>query len=179
MKILLLLSMVLLFQSCAYHRISHDQSEMLIEGIDVDQSLEVAEFLTTRLDRDGNPKPQSLGYWSLRAQEITEEQAIQIESVYWGVIDAMEYREFHLWHYTWAIADFYRLGSPEVQNILKDAFDDAVRRGLEIEKDKFVTDTTLHLGFFHGGGWYAAKKYLVVPGERKFAQSAEEVINDK
>jgi len=149
---------------------------MLIEGIDIDQSLEIAQFLTERLDKKGEPRPQSLGYWSLRAQIITEDQAQSIDSVYWQVIDDMEYREFHLWHYTWAIADLYRLGSPEVQEVLQRAYDDAVVRGIRIEKEKFVADSILHLGFFHSGGWYAAKSYLVVPGERKFVQSAYEFI---
>lgn len=177
MKLALIIPFLLL-TSCAYHRISHDQSEMLIEGVDIDESLKIAEFWTNRHD-DGEWEPNSLGYWAMRAQEITPEQAKEIDRVYWKVIDQMEYKEFHLWHYTWAIADLYRLGSPEVQEILQKAFDDAVPLALAIEKEKFVADSVLHLGFFHGGGWRAAKNYMVVPGNRKFTQNANEYIEEK
>ncbi len=170
--------LLLILNSCFYQRISHKQSEMLIEGVDIDQSLEIAEFMVNRVDKEGKAKPMSLGYWAMRAQHISPEQAEEIDRVYWTVIDSMQ-SEFHLWHYTWAIADIYRLGSPEVQSVLQGSYEDALPRATSINKEKFVADSTLHLGFFHGGGWRAAKNFLVVPGERKFTQSADEYIEKR
>lgn len=168
----------LLISSCSYQRITHEQSEVVIDGVNIDQSLEIAEFMMNRVDKKGKAKPMSLGYWAMRAQYITPPQAAEIDRVYWTTIDSIE-SEFHLWHYTWAIADMYRLGSPEVKKRLQAAYEDALSRAVSIDKEKFVAGTTLHLGFFHGGGWRAAKNFLVVPGERKFTQSADEYIEKR
>ncbi len=68
------------------------------------------------------------------------------------------------------------MGSPAVQSILLDARNDAVKRARAIGKEKFVSDSVQHLGFYHGGGWRAARKFLVVPGNHRFRESATEVI---
>ncbi len=177
MRMLIIVIMTAMI-GCSYKRITHEQSDVIIKGIDIDQSLEIAEFMAKRVKKE-EAKPMSLGYWAIRAQEINSEQAEEIDRVYWDVVDNMQKNKFHIWHYSWAIADIYRLGSPDVQTVLQEAYEDAVRRGIEADRKKFVADTNLHLGFFHGGGWRAAKNFLVVPGNRKFTQSSEKFIENK
>jgi len=168
----------LFLNGCAYKHFTHNQKDVLIDGVDIDQSLKIAEYLANRT-KNGEPKPGALGYWVLRAQHITVEQAKEIERVYWEVIDNFGTSKFNLWHYTWAIADIYRLGNDEVKTVLQKAYDDAVVRAEAINREKFVSGETQYLGWFHGLAWAAARNYLVVPGNRKFTQSAEEYLSKK
>ena len=176
-KLLILTLLIMSLTSCAYKHFTSDYNEVAIPGIDVKQSLIICEAIMNR-EKDGENKPQTLGYWALRAQKIDSLDANNIERVYFKYIDKVaKENEFFLWHYTWAIADFYRLGDDTVKRNLESAYKDAVKRGIEIDKKKFVDGDKLLLGYFHFGGWAAAKKFLVVPNNKKFNQSTDEFFN--
>lgn len=179
-RILLLALLGLLLNSCAYKRFTSVPSEVSIDSLDVNQSLQVCEHIMDRVDKDSLSKPQVLGYWALRAQNITPEQAKEVSRVYFKYVDAVEQQKsFYIWHYTWAIADMYRLGDDEVQKALRLAYVDAVARGYKAGKGKFVDGEKLYLGYFHFGGWGAAKKFLVAPGNDKFNQSAQDYFDEE
>jgi len=157
---------------CAYKHFTHNQKDVLIDGVDIDQSLKIAEYEAKRT-KNGEIKPFALGYWALRAQKITPAQAEEINRVYWETIETFK-DDFNLRHFAWAIADIYRLGNDSVQTILHDAYEDAVKRSIAIGEEKHVADSVLYLGYYHFLGWKAAKTFMVVPGNRKFTQSAED-----
>jgi PBP1b-binding outer membrane lipoprotein LpoB len=176
MKILIFMILFLgLLSGCSYTRFTSNQKDVLIEGIDVDQSIQVAKCAMEKTNSRGKAKPQTLGFWVLRAQQLNAPQAQEISTIYFEHIDSVT-RSFHIWHYTWAIADMYRLGNDEVKGALMDAYSDAVIRGIENGRKTFVDGDKLMLGFFHGGGFAAARKHLVVPGNRRFNQSAKEYL---
>ena len=173
-KLLLSLFIVpaLFLNSCAYKHFAETPEPVSIENLDVDQSLVISEAIMHRKDKEGNTNAQVLGYWAMRAQPITAPQAKEIARVYTEMIDTVaQQKEFFLWHYTWAITDYYRLGDSGVQAELEEVYHDAIKRGKAIDREKFVDGEKLLLGYFHFGGWAAAKNYLVAPGNRRFNQS--------
>lgn len=166
MPILFILLLTLL-QSCSYTLVTSDQQKVLIQGIDIDRSITRAEAAFAE-DKTG----RSLGFWAMRDQIITAEQAKRIDASYKRHI-AFVHKEFDIWHMTWAITNYYRNGDESVKLVLQDSYDDAVRRGLALDKRSarlHVSGDKIYMGWFHFGGWAAAKKYLVVPGNRKFQQ---------
>lgn len=166
-KLLLLLITLFLLQSCSFTLVTSEQQKVLIDGIDMDRSISRAEVAFAE-DKTG----RSLGFWAMRDQIITAEQAKRIDDSYRKHI-ALVHKEFDIWHMTWAIANFYRNGDATVKEVLQDSYEDAVRRGLSLDKRSaklHVSGDKVYMGWFHWGGWAAAKKHLVVPGNRKFQQ---------
>lgn len=171
MKALLLL-MFTLFVGCAHFpRKTHSMEEVQLKGIDVPQSIQVAEKTLSK-DRLG----QGLGFWALRDQKITLEDANEISNSYFKHIESISHA-FDIWHFTWSISNFYRSASPEVQANLQLAYEDATKRGFALNKPyvtKHLTDSLIYRGWYHGGGWLAARKHLVVPGDDRFLQRASD-----
>lgn len=163
-----------LILGCSYPKITHLQSEVLIEGIDINQSIKIAGAEL------GKGKFNSiLGLWSLRDQRINSEQAQKISNLYFNNIDKIE-KEFAVWHLTWAISNFYRNGDEEVKGKLSEAFIDAKVRAKNLNKeiaDEKVNGNKVYMGFSHFLGYGYAKKHLVVPGNKKFLQSYDEYKN--
>lgn len=166
-QVLLFTLLALLLQSCSYTLVTSNQKKVLIDGIDIDRSIDnaEAEFAKAKSGR-------SLGFWAMRDQIITAEQAKRIDASYKKHIPYV-YKDFDIWHMTWAITNFYRNGDESVKAVLQSSYEDAVKRGLALDKRSarlHVSGDKIYMGWFHFGGWAAAKKHLVVPGNRKFQQ---------
>jgi hypothetical protein len=166
------LSLGLFAASCG-HRVPYhpDEPEVLhVSGIDIDQTLDVAEYRLAHLD-----KFQSLGLWIMRDQVVTPAQAKRISTIYFANIDSMN-ESFDVWHFTWAIRNLHDEGSAEVQRELAEAHADARERA-KLQggiADKMVNGTTLYHGDFHGLARGARKDMMVVPGDGDYTQSFEQ-----
>jgi hypothetical protein len=153
--------------------LTHDRSKVLLQGVDIDQSLVVAEI---ELKKGG--WGSILGVWAIRDQNLTPAQALKVSNLYFAWIDS-EKINFNRWHLTWAISDCYRNGYDSVKIILKNAYDDATKRARALGglADKHVNGDKLYMGDAHSLGRLYAHKHVVVPGNPDYLQSAEEYIN--
>jgi hypothetical protein len=160
----------------------HERDKALIDGLDVNQSLEVA-----RMEMNDNKFATVLAVWALRDQILNVEQAEVVSSLYFKHIDRIdsdeqEAREFSVWHLTWAISNMYRLNGDEVRTALKAVYEDAEKRVASLEKDiasRHFNDDEMLMGDIHGGGRAYARSHLVVPGNDRYLQSVKEYIADR
>jgi hypothetical protein len=159
---------------CAIY-VNHAREPVLIEGIDVDQSLEVAE--------DELEQGTVLTLWGLRDQVITPAQARRVSELYFEHVDELcagKNRVFNIWHITWAISNFYRHGDEEVRAELQHAYDDAAHRAekidIEVARLHFFGDR-IYMGDFHGFARLYLQNHLVVPGDPEYLQCYEEYVH--
>lgn len=154
--------------------LSHNRSEALVRGIDVDQSLEVAEQELT--------EGTVLTLWVLRDQPITAAQAERISELYFRFAPAISREDndfFNIWHLTWAISNFYRHGDPVVRAALADAYQDAEARVESLDSDmveEHFAGDELYMGDAHAGGRAYAESHLVAPGNADYLQSFGEYL---
>jgi hypothetical protein len=165
-RISLLIAFTIFTSGCMKY-LTHERSEVLLDGVDVNQTLEIAE-----IDIAKHKLGASLTIWAIRDQEFTPEQANIVSELYFQHIGDL--KRFDEWHLTWAIANMYRLGNDEVKMVLLDAYVDAARRARNLHRlaDKMVNGGTLYMGDAHAGGRAYAQKHVVVPGNREYIQSA-------
>lgn len=156
-----------------------ERAPALIQGIDIDQSLDVAQ---RELEK---PKATSvLGVWALRDQPVTKEQAARINDMYLSGIpridnEEMRHRSFAVWHFTWAISNLYRFGDEAVKAALEPAHADAMARAEKLDRrvvDRLVLGKDIYSGPAHGGGRAYARKHLVVPGNEDYLQSYAQYV---
>lgn len=102
--------------------ITSDQSRVLIEAVDIDQTLIIAEM---EVQKGGFASVLTL--WGIRDQIFTEDQAETVSSLYFQYVDAMD-DYFRIWHFTWAISNIYRNGNADVRARLQRVYQDATRR---------------------------------------------------
>jgi hypothetical protein len=160
----------------------HEQHKVVLNGIDIDQTLKVAD---EELGKDHWTSVLTL--WAMRDQVVTAEQAAEISVVYFKHIDAVDTeerkgRKFMVWHITWAISNLYRLGDEGVQKALETAYKDAEKRVEKLDMNlatKLFKDEEIYMGDAHGGGRGYAKKHLVVPGNDKYLQSFDEYLENR
>jgi hypothetical protein len=159
-----------------------ERAPALIHGIDIDQSLDVAQ---RELEE---PKATSvLGVWALRDQPITAMQAARINDMYLSRIplidnEEMRRRSFAVWHFTWAISNLYRFGDDAVKAALEPAHVDAMARAEKLDRrvvDKLVLGKDIYSGPAHGGGKAYAHKHLVVPGNKDYLQSYAQYVENE
>jgi hypothetical protein len=150
--------------------LTHDRSEALLDGVDISATLDVAE---AELAQGG--RGMSLTLWAIRDQEISQRQARRISELYFAYIDSVA-GNFDRWHFTWAIANMYRLGSIQVRNALQEAYVDASKRAKDTHglADRHANGEKLYMGDAHIGGRRFAQKHVVVPGNDDYLQSFEE-----
>ena len=159
--------------------IYHDRDTVLIDNLDVDQTLEVAECELL----DGG-FGSVLTVWAMRDQRVTENQALWISELYFQYIGSIEEggaSGVNVWHLTWAISNLYRLGDPGVQRALLGAYTDAGKRVEQIDAAVVYLhfdDDKIYMGDAHGGGRAYAEGHLVVPGNPDYLQSALEYHMD-
>ncbi|MBN1758626.1 MAG: hypothetical protein JW863_09925 [Chitinispirillaceae bacterium] len=161
---------------CLRH-LTQDRSKVLLEGVDIDQTLLVArDHLSERNGRWGS----SLGIWVIRDQPITPAQAQVISRMYFQYIGSLK-KEFDIWHFTWAIANLFRLGNNDVKDALQAAYTDAGVRALRQGglAHRMTNGAKMYLGDAHSGGRAFAKKHVVVPGNRRYLQSYDEYAGKK
>jgi len=160
---------VLLLSGCMRY-LTHDRSEVLLDKIDMDQTLVIAEYELSQ-DKWG----RVLTLWAIRDQKLTRDQAEKINSLYFSWIPFLD-RQFNIWHLTWAISNMYRLGNEPVQKALEKAYQDATKRAANLHglADKHANDTSMYFGDAHIGGRRYAETHLVVPGNENYLQSIKE-----
>ena len=160
-----------LFTSC-FRYATNERDEVLLDGIDIDQSLIISE-----IELEDGGLGSVLTLWTMRDQIISPDHARIISDQYFRYIDGLE-KKFNIWHFTWAISNLYRQGSPDVQTALEDAYKDASIRaaGMGGAADKHVNSQKIFMGDFHGGGRSYARKHLVVPGNNRYLQSIDEYL---
>ena len=159
------------FSGCMRY-LTHDRNKVLLEGVDINQTLKIAEI---ELDKGGTTS--ILGVWVLRDQKVTPAQAEKISNLYFSHIDTLK-PHFSIWHLTWAIADVYRNGDDSIRTVLQKAFDDAKQRVKKLggKYEKFVVGDKLYMGDAHFLGRAYAERHMVVPGNIKYLQSFKDTI---
>lgn len=168
---LMLLSLLSGLAGCMRY-LTHDRNEVVLEGVDIDQTLRIAEVkMSERQGKFGT----SLPLWVIRDQIISPDQAKQISLLYFQHVDSLQ-KDFDVWHLTWAVSDIYRLGNDSVKEVLYPAFQDASQRARKLEgiADRMVNGDKLYMGDAHSGGRAFARQHVVVPGNKKYLQSFEE-----
>lgn len=158
---------------CHIHRA---QSEVIIPGIDIDQTLVIAE-----MELKENKFSTVLTYWAMRDQVLTKGQAKKASDLYFKYIDKIDSedhkaRGFNVWHLTWAVSNIYRLGDDEVKSAMEEARRDAAVRVKKLDSGpatKHFSGEKMLMGDIHFMGRSYAKKHLVVPGNDKYVQSVE------
>jgi hypothetical protein len=169
-KPVILFTVVLIILQGCMRYLTHDRSEVLLEGVDIDQTLKIAEI---KLEK--RKLGSVLTIWAIRDQYFTPEQAKEVSRLYFAYIDDID-TKFDVWHLTWAIANMYRFGDEEVKIELNKAYYNAVKRASEVHNlaDKMANGEKIYMGDAHGGGRAFAKKHVVVPGNDKYLQSIED-----
>lgn len=175
-KLLYIIPVVLLFSCFPY--VYHDRDEVLIENIDINQTLDIASI---ELEEGGFDSVLTI--WAMRDQIINEEHANRIAYMYFEYIDKLE-TDFGVWHLSWAIANLYRHGDDSVREALQKAYQDAVNRPDTLKKFQDLADThinapLIYMGDFHDMGRAYARSHIVVPGNKIFVQSYDEFFNKK
>ena len=183
MKKLLLLILITLLFSC-FPYIYYKQNEVLIKGVDIDQTLDIA---INELKEGGFDAVLTI--WAIRDQVITPEQASRINNIYLEYIDKVKYenlttKEFGIWHFAWAISDIYRNGNENVKTEINEAYIDAKNRPDTLTKfnkiaDQLINGEKIYMGDIHGLGRAYAKTHIVVPGNNEYVQSFKEYLDEK
>jgi hypothetical protein len=147
-----------------------DRNEVVLPGVDIDQTLEVARM---ELERQGFGSV--LTVWAIRDQYLTPAQAATVSELYRAHVGALQ-SSFDVWHLTWAIANMYRHGGPRVKQALLAAHEDALVRAAGTHRlaVTHTTGDTLYMGDAHVLGRYYAFGHVVVPGNPEYLQSVAE-----
>jgi hypothetical protein len=175
-KVLLFIcSIVLIGSIMGCLRVTYDQTKAEIEHIDIDETLKVAVYELEEGGRD-----EALTIWAIRDQQITEEQAEQISELYFEYTKAMK-DKYSLWHFTWAISNFYRNGDETIQEILQEAYDDAKEKATLTNSiaDKYVNGNKIYMGHMHGIAHRYARNHVIAPGNERYRQSFDDYLDWK
>ncbi len=164
---------VLLLCGCMRY-LTNNRDEVLLEGVDIDQTLKVASL--KMIQRQGK-MGTSLPIWVIRDQKISPAQAQEISNLYFQHVGILK-KKFDIWHLTWAISDSYRLGDDSVKVVLHNAYADATARAKKLKgiADKMANGDKLYMGDAHSGGRAFAKKHIVVPGKKGYLQSYDDYV---
>ena len=98
------------------------QGQVLIKGVDIEQTLVIAEQELKR-----GRFASVLTLWGIRDQVYTEAQAQRVSYLHFQYIDARK-DYFNIWHFTWAISNIYRNGNAAARAELELAYQDAKER---------------------------------------------------
>lgn len=171
---------MLLFVIGCFPYVYHDQKRVLIKGVDVPATLEIAR---DELEEGGFDA--TLAIWAIRDQVVTPADARAISELYWDFIDrvASEHdrsvADFGVWHFTWAISNLYRNGSDSVQRQLERAYVDAVQRPERLKRFKgaaveHVNGRKIYMGDIHALARAFARSHIVAPGNKQYLQSLDD-----
>jgi hypothetical protein len=146
--------------------ITTDQGQVLIKGVDIDQTLVIAE---REMQKGGFASVLTL--WGIRDQVYTEAQAKEVADHYFRhIASTTDY--FQLWHLTWAISNIYRNGDVAVRAQLQPAYDDATQRAKAAGgiADAHVNGNIL-IGDIHFPARWFVQTHVVAPGTQGYLQS--------
>jgi hypothetical protein len=163
----------------------HDQKRVLIEGIDIGATLEIAR---TELEEGGFDA--TLAVWAIRDQIVTADDARTISELYFDYIGKVATErdrttaDFGVWHFAWAIANLYRNGNGSIKRELEDAYRDAQKRPETLKTFKraaveHVNGRKIYMGDVHALARSFARSHIVAPGNRKYLQSLGEYKKTK
>ncbi len=169
-----LFTLLFLFLLNCFPYVYYNQNQVLIKGVDIDQTLDIA---IVELNKGGFGSP--LTVWVIRDQIISKENASRISKIYFDYINNLD--EFNTWHFAWAISNFYRNGNEEIKKELESAYLDAKKRPESLKKYKKIANehingNKIYMGNIHGLGKSYAKNHIVVPGNKYYIQSYDEYI---
>lgn len=150
--------------------LTHDRSKVILQNVDIDQTLDIAA-----IDLDRGERGSVLTVWAIRDQVVTAAQAGRISDLYFSHIEKIN-GKFNIWHLTWAIADLYRNGDSAVCAAIDNAYGDARMRVKESYgiADRFVNGDKLYMGDAHSLGRAYAHRHVVVTGNPDYVQSVSE-----
>ncbi|MCG8571496.1 MAG: hypothetical protein MJB14_15280 [Spirochaetes bacterium] len=182
---IIMLSIILVILTGCFPYVYHDQSEVLIEGIDYDATLEIAKI---ELQEGG--WDSILTIWVIRDQIITVETARQINDIYLKYIDRVfrqknkVARNFGAWHLAWAIANLYRNNNDQIKAVLEKSYQNALTWPDKLETfnkiaQEHIRGEKIYMGDIHDGGLFYAQTHIVVPGNKDYIQSVEHFIAAK
>jgi hypothetical protein len=158
----------------------HSQDRVLIPGVDIPATLEIAE-----IKLEGGGFDATLTLWAIRDQIVTAGEARRIAALYSAYIDRVAAEkdqvtaDFGVWHFTWAIANLYRNGDSSVRRELEPSYLDAKQRPATLEHFEgiardHVNGTTIVMGDIHWPARAFARAHIVAPGNEGFLQSLDE-----
>jgi len=158
----------------------HDQNRVLIRGIDLDATLEIA-----RIELEEGGFDATLAVWAIRDQIVRQSDARTIAQLYCHYIDTVATQknrttaDFGVWHFAWAISNLYRNGDDSIKKELEDAYRDARGRPARMKKFKsiaaeHVNGSQIVMGDIHGFARSYARSHIVAPGNTKYLQSLDD-----
>lgn len=176
--------LTLLLMGC-FPYVYHEQNRVLIQGVDVDATLEIARF---ELEEGGFDA--TLAVWAIRDQVVTAGQARTISDLYFEYIDEVAAEkdrgtaEFGVWHFAWAISNLYRNGNDTVKKELESAYLDARKRPDTLKQFKkvaaeHVNGSKIYMGDIHGAARSFARAHIVAPGNKTYLQSLDDYKRKK
>jgi len=180
----LLMTIPLIFTGC-FPYVFHEQQGVLVSGIDLDATLEIAGI---ELEEGGFDA--TLTIWAIRDQIVTLDNAKTISDLYFRYIDKVAAEpvkttaDFGVWHLTWAISNLYRNGDESIRAELERAYLDAKQRpeALTNFKDiaiEHVSGSKIYMGDIHDVARSYAFSHIVAPGNEKYLQSLDQYKKSK
>ena len=164
-----------------------NQAAVMIEGIDLEATLRVAEAEMAR-----KSATSELAIWGIRDQVITPEIARKVSELYFSNIDMLyESAPFTaidwnhaVWHFAWAISNLYRNGDAVVKNELQLAYEDAQKRPETLDLFKYIAINYVRgerivMGDIHTPAHEAVQKLIVAPGNAGYLNSYEEYFEKR
>ncbi len=165
----------------------NDQKPVLIEGIDWDATLKVAEAEFAR-----KLSTSELPIWGIRDQIVTPELAAKIAILYFDNIemlyDTAPFTRLDwnhaVWHFAWAISNLYRNGDAAVKKELQIAYEDAIKRPETLERFNYIAidhirNDVVVMGDIHTPAHKRMKQLIVVPGNPEYLQSYDEYLENQ
>ena len=145
------------------------QGQVLIKGVDIDQTLGIAERELKR-----GRFASVLTLWGIRDQVYTEAQAQRVSYLYFQYIDTRK-DYFDVWHFTWAISNIYRNGNAAVRAELELAYQDAKKRAKAAGGwADGLANRDILMGDIHPPARHFVQTHVVVPGTPRYLQSLED-----
>ena len=163
----------------------HQQDRVLIKGVDVPSTLEIAR---SELEEGGFDA--TLAIWAIRDQVVSEDDAETISELYAEYIDKVAAEgdrgtaEFGVWHFSWAISNLYRNGNDSIKKELEAAYLDAQKRPETLKTFKkvateHVNGSKIYMGDIHGLARSFARSHIVAPGNNPYLQSLDDYNKKK
>jgi hypothetical protein len=164
-----------------------DQQSVLVDSIDLDATLQVAEAELAR-----KIATSELPIWGIRDQIITPAIARRISELYFANIDMLyETTPFTaidwnhaVWHFAWAISNMYRNGNQTVKDELKLAYEDALRRPETLHRYKYIAIDYIRgerivMGDTHSRARNRMQELIVAPGNPDYLNSYDEYMENR
>ena len=145
------------------------QGQVLIKGVDIEQTLVIAEHELKR-----GRFASVLTLWGIRDQVYTEAQAHRVSYLYFQYIDTRK-DYFDVWHFTWAISNIYRNGNAAVRAELELAYQDAKERAKAAGGwADGLANRDILMGDIHPPARHFVQTHVVAPGTSRYLQSLED-----